>query len=153
MILLYLVSFIHPLKILKVKFLITFPLILICPFLFNLVSNPMGIMLIQAFIISCAFTDFPATPIFYKSYPVFKRFTGACLSYSIARGLMYVISSFGVIYLIKYFGNLGLLFLLVPVIVGYGYGLFHFLNLEKQKEQEEEDYIKKSLERERELIA
>ena len=51
-----------------------------------------------------------------------------------ARALMYVISSFGIVYLIKYFGNLGLLFLFVPVITGYGFGLFHFIKLERKNQ-------------------
>ena len=48
---------------------------------------------------------------------------------------MYVISSFGVIYLIKYFGDLELLFLLFPIVIGYGLGLFYFVKIEDKKEK------------------
>ena len=48
---------------------------------------------------------------------------------------MYIISSFGVIYLIRHFGNLGLLFLLFPIVIGYGLGLFYFVNIEGKKEK------------------
>ena len=54
---------------------------------------------------------------------------------------MYVISSFGIVLLIKYFGNMGLFFLLIPVITGYGFGLFHFINLKKKEDSEEEARI------------
>jgi len=133
----YLVIFINPLKFLKIKTIIAFPFILACPFLLNHVSSGFELMLIQILLILSLPVEFPATPIFYKSFPVFKRFTSVCLSYATSRALMYLISSFGIVYLIKYFGNLGLLFLFVPVIIGYGFGLFHFVNLEKKTEAEQ----------------
>ncbi len=130
----YLVIFINPLKFLKIKTLIAFPLIVACPFLLDCVTSGFELMLFQILLLLLLPLDFPATPIFYKSFPVFSRFTTVCFSYATSRAVMYIISSFGIIYLIKYFGNLGLLFLFVPVIIGYGFGLLHFVNLEKKTE-------------------
>ena len=45
---------------------------------------------------------------------------------------MYGITSFGLAYLTKFFGNAGLFILMIPIIFGYGYGLLHFQNLEKE---------------------
>jgi MHS family proline/betaine transporter-like MFS transporter len=44
---------------------------------------------------------------------------------------MSIVSSFGIVLLIKYFGYWGLLILLVPVIVGYGWGLLYYEELER----------------------
>lgn len=128
----YLVSFIHPLKILRAKFFIATPFFLIIPFLLNNITSVFEFTLIQLFVVFFMPSEFPAASIFCKAFPVFKRFTSFCLIFAVSRALMYVVSSFGIIYLIKYFGNLGLLFLFIPVITAYGYGLFHFVYLEKK---------------------
>jgi len=142
----YLVSFIPPLKILKTKFFFAILFLLTIPFLLNNISSVFEFALIQLFVIFFMPSEFPASPIFYKAFPVLQRFKSVCLIFAISRALMYVISSFGIVYLIKYFGNLGLLFLFIPVIIGYGFGLFHFVNLEKQEEEEESIYIQKNIE-------
>jgi MHS family proline/betaine transporter-like MFS transporter len=136
----YLTSFIYPLKILKTLFYIFIPFLFVTPFLLNVISSPFELMLVQLLLVTLSPSEYPASPIFYKSFPVFKRFTGSCFCYATARALMYLVTSFGIIYLTKYFGNAGLLFLVVPVIIGYGFGLFHFINLEKQKKEEDKAY-------------
>jgi MHS family proline/betaine transporter-like MFS transporter len=128
-----LVFFINPLKFLKFKFYLAFPFVIACPYLLDNVTSGSQLMFIQIALLLLLLVEFPATPIFYKSFPVFSRFTAVCFSYALSRALMYVISSFGILYLIKYFGNMGLLFLLIPVVTGYGYGLFHFIRLHKQE--------------------
>jgi MHS family proline/betaine transporter-like MFS transporter len=128
----YLVSFIHPIRIVKTKFWITAPFLLICPYLLNHVTSNFQLSLIQLFIIVFSPTEFPCTPIFYKSFPIFKRFTASCFIHTLSRACMYVISAFGMIYLIKYFGNLGLLFLFIPINIGFILGLLYFERLEKR---------------------
>jgi MHS family proline/betaine transporter-like MFS transporter len=130
-----LVYFVNPLKFLKIKFYFACPFVLLSPILLNYVTTGSELMLIQILLSLALLVEFPATPIFYKYFPVFQRFTTTCFSYATSRALMYIISSFGVIYLIKYFGNLGLLFLLVPVVIGYGVGLFYFVRTEEEKEK------------------
>jgi len=129
----FLVYFVNPLKFLKIKFYFACPFILISPFLLNYISTGFELMLIQILLSLSLLVEFPATPIFYKNFPVFQRFTTTCFSYAASRALMYIISSFGIIYLIKYFGNLGLLFLLCPIVTGYGLGLFYFIRIEDAK--------------------
>ena len=131
----YLVSFIHPLKILRAKYYFALPSLLICPFLLNYISSSAELMMIQVFLTVSVPIEFPASPIFYKSFPIFKRFTAVCFSYAMSRALMHVISSFGIIYLVKYFDNLGLLFVFIPIMLGYGFGLFHFVKLEDNTEK------------------
>jgi MFS transporter, MHS family, proline/betaine transporter len=40
--------------------------------------------------------------------PVFKRFTCATMTFAVSRTLMFVVTSFGFVYFIDYFGNWGL---------------------------------------------
>ena len=74
----------------------------------------------------------PAFPILYKRFPVFKRFTCATMTFAISRALMCVVTSFGSIYLIEYFGNWGLWVILIPIIIGFAYGLLYFEKLAKE---------------------
>lgn len=60
----------------------------------------------------------PAMPIFYKSFPVVKQFTYASFIYAYSRA-MYVISSFGLVYLTERFNNLGLLIIVIPIILQF----------------------------------
>ena len=45
---------------------------------------------------------------------------------------MYIIISFGFVYLVKYFDYAGLLMVIIPMLIGYYWGLRHFENLEKK---------------------
>ncbi|WP_342447535.1 proline/betaine transporter [Rickettsia fournieri] len=43
---------------------------------------------------------------------------------------MYVISSFGLVYLTERFNNLGLVMIVIPIIIGYSLGISPFKKLE-----------------------
>ncbi|ARD86768.1 MFS transporter [Rickettsia bellii] len=123
---------IYPLKILRVKLALLFILILSSPYLLGNVTTPIQLLLIQICIISCSFDTVPAVSIFFRHFPVFKRFTYSSMIYAISRALMYVITSFGIIYLTKYFGQYGLFIVMVPLLVTCMFGLNHFQELEKK---------------------
>ncbi|MCC8377797.1 MAG: MFS transporter [Rickettsia endosymbiont of Graphium doson] len=123
---------IYPLKILKVKLVLLFIFILSSPYLLGNVTTPIQLLLIQICIISCSFDTVPAVSIFFRHFPVFKRFTYSSMIYAISRALMYVITSFGIIYLTKYFGQYGLFIVMVPLLVTCMFGLNHFQELEKK---------------------
>lgn len=122
---------IYPLNILKTKLIIFTAFILCCPYLLSNISSSYVMLLIQMFAVVFVPTVYPATPIFYIHFPVFKRFTYPCLVHSLSRALMYVITSFGIIYLVNYFDNYGILIIMLPILLGYTFGLFHFVKLEK----------------------
>ncbi|WP_341763521.1 MFS transporter [Candidatus Tisiphia endosymbiont of Beris chalybata] len=127
---------IYPLKILKTLTIIFGIFSLLCPLLLDKINSPFQLFLIQAFVmIFGPKSDFPASPVFFRNLPVFTRFTQASLAFAISRALIYGITSFGLISLIDYFGNMGLLFILLPVIIGYAIGINYFEKLEKQNEQ------------------
>lgn len=123
---------IYPLKILKTKLAIFSIGILACPYLLQNTHSPAYVFIIQSFIVLFAVDTVPAVSIFFKYFPVFKRFTYSSLIYAISRALMYIITSFGIIYLTKYFGHYGLLIVIIPLNVGCVLGINHFENLEKE---------------------
>ena len=47
---------------------------------------------------------------------------------------MFAVSSFGTIYLIDYFNHWGLLFFIIPILIGYTLGVNHFIKLEEEEE-------------------
>jgi MHS family proline/betaine transporter-like MFS transporter len=126
----YLSTRIYPLKILQTAWMITFVFIPFLPWLLGHITAIWQLFLIQAFLIVFWANDLPAVPIFFKNFPVFKRFSYASFLYALAYALLYLITSFGLTYLIDYFGYWGLLVIMVPALIGYGYGLNHFKQLE-----------------------
>ena len=130
--LIYLCRYFYPILILKIKLAAFVIFILICPYLFNNATSPYHIFFIQSFIMLFVLDNVPATTIFVIYFPVFKRFTSYSVIFALSRAVMYPITSFGIIYLTKYFGNYGLFIIIIPVIIGYTFGLFHFEKLEKE---------------------
>lgn len=123
---------IYPLRILKAllgMFTIT---ILLCPYLLDKASSPNQIFIIQSLIMAFALNVMPAVPNCFRHFPIFKRFTSVTFTYALSAACMYVISSFGFPYLIKIFGNWGVLIIMIPTSIGFGFGIFHFERLEKE---------------------
>ncbi|WP_250311058.1 MFS transporter [Rickettsia endosymbiont of Oedothorax gibbosus] len=71
----YLSYKIYPLKILKMKLIIFASAIMFLPYLLTNISSPFYLLLWQFFILLFKTETFPAISIFYKQFPVFKRFT------------------------------------------------------------------------------
>ena len=55
-----------------------------------------------------------AVPNCFRHFPIFKRFTSVTFTYAVSTACMYVMSSFGFSYLIKTFGNWGVLIIMIP---------------------------------------
>ncbi|WP_375319037.1 MFS transporter [Candidatus Tisiphia endosymbiont of Oplodontha viridula] len=130
--LVYLSYKMYPLKIVKIRLIVFGGFILVCPYLMFNVKTPLELFLIQSFFILFRTDYSPAMPIFFKHFPVFKRFTFVSLSFAISRALMHVITSFGFVYLIEYFSHWGLLIIMLPTALGFAFGLRHFERLEKE---------------------
>jgi len=80
-ILMYLSYKIHPIKILKIKVMVFFPAILICPYLLSHITSPLHLFFIQSFFMLFVLSTNPATPVFYTHIPVFRRFTYGSMIY------------------------------------------------------------------------
>ncbi|WP_341750325.1 MFS transporter [Candidatus Tisiphia endosymbiont of Sialis lutaria] len=131
-ILCYLSLKVYPLLTIKIILIICSIFIIFCPYLLNNLNAPYQLFLIQFFMLLLQECVGSAGPIFYKSFPVFKRFTCATMTFAISRALMFVVTSFGFVYFIDYFGNWGLWVIMIPTIIGFAYGLFHFEKLTKK---------------------
>lgn len=123
---------IYPLLILRVKFFVFLVITTICPILLSNLTSPMQLIMLQVLIVIFPINFTPANPILFKHLPVFKRFTYGGVSYALSRLVMHGVTAFGLIYLVKYFGNWGILFITIPVSIAYKFGIDHFTKLEKQ---------------------
>ncbi|MCC8371250.1 MAG: MFS transporter [Rickettsia endosymbiont of Pseudomimeciton antennatum] len=132
LILCYLSLKIYPLLILRIILITCAIFIIFCPYLLNNITAPYQLFLIQFFIILLVECLAPALSILYKSFPVFKRFTCVNMTFAISRALMYVVTSFGFVYLYDHFGHWGLWVIMVPIIIGFAYGLLYFEKLAKE---------------------
>lgn len=126
---------VHPLKIIRWKGLILTPFFVICPYLLNSLHNGIHVFWIQSFVIFFGLTAAPAMPIFIKSFPVFKRFTYTSFIYALTRALMYVITSFGLVYLTEMAGNFGLWGIMIPSSLAFLWGVSYFERLEKKEHE------------------
>ena len=130
----YLSGKIYPLTILKAKTVIFSIFILICPYLLNNITSASGLLFFQIFVVAFTSANVPAVPILYNHFPIFKRYTYTTVVYAIARALIYLLTSFGLIYLTDYFGNYGLWIIMIPPTIGFIFGIKHFEKLEKLKD-------------------
>ncbi|QQV75454.1 hypothetical protein H6P87_01011 [Rickettsia tillamookensis] len=129
----YLSYKIHPLKILKIRWTIFTTVFLFYPYWLNNLQSPSQLLLLQLFVQIFAVRIFPAAPVFYKHFPVLKRFRCATISFAVVRTVMFLLISFGLIYLIEYFTYWGLLILALPFIILYRFGLNYFEKLENER--------------------
>jgi hypothetical protein len=130
----FLCSRIHPIKILKIRGILFLLLMVSLPFLIIAIPNPIVLFFIQALILLTPLDGMPADAVFIYHFPVFRRFTYTSFLYAISRALMYIIISFGLVYLGEYFGSFGLWFITLPITVAYLYGVLHFERLERNLE-------------------
>ncbi|RZI46462.1 MFS transporter [Candidatus Finniella inopinata] len=127
--------YIYPLKILKVRGFMALILMALLPFLLEVSSSPIHIFILQTLILSLHLGGVPADSIFIKRFPVYRRFTATTFLYALTRAVMYIITSFGVIYLTEWFGFYGILIITIPICIGFLAGVYHFEKLEKSSPQ------------------
>jgi len=129
----YISSKIYPLTILKAKLLLFFTCIIFFPAVMYTYPSEMTVFIFQCLASLFVFDDVPASPIFYKHFPIIKRFTYTSLLSSFAKLMTYAITSFGLVYSTKYFGYYGIFLILIPVGVVYYFAVRYFEALERVK--------------------
>jgi MFS transporter, MHS family, proline/betaine transporter len=100
---------IYPLKIVNVRVLVSFVFVMFVPYLFSNVTTAIQLLFIQGFLCIFKPTQGPAAAVFIPHFPVFKRFKYVSFLYALARAVMYVITSFGLVYLTEKFWSLGVI--------------------------------------------
>jgi MFS family permease len=129
----YLSYRVHPLKINKTRGIFGIFLMISLPFLIMNLTSPTQLFLIQASIVIGALEAVPSFAVFMSHFPLYRRFTFASLLWSLSRALMYVITSFSLIYLGSCFGYFGLWIITLPTAFGFLYGINHFKELERKR--------------------
>lgn len=117
---------VHPLLILRVRYCLFSLAMLLLPFLVSISTSHIHIFAIQAFFIIFNLGDNPGAAIFIKEFPIFRRFTFSSLLYAISRALMYIVTSFGLVYLTKLYNIYGIWIVAIPVIWIYIIGIEYF---------------------------
>ena len=124
---------IHPLKIIKGKAKVFGILVLLVPFVASQASHYYQIFALQTLLFSTFLGSPPADAILIKAMPVFKRFTTTSFIYALSRALIYLITSFGLVYLTEAFGYYGVWVIGAPFCIGFLWAVNHFEKLEKKK--------------------
>ena len=121
-----------PISILKVRLAIFSVFMVYLAYIMNSVNSEFQITIIQVFIMFFVIDTTPAKSIIITHFPILSRFTFTGLAYSLSRMVMYVITSFGLIYLDKYLGSMSIVYVMAVVLIAYAWALFHFEYLEKE---------------------
>ena len=128
----YLSLKIHPFKILRWKLYLFFACLIFFPIVMQYDANPYYIFIFQALASLFVFDHVPATPIFYRFFPIFKRFTYTSFLSAFAKLLTYFVTSFVLVILSTKFGYWGLFLIFIPVGLGFFFSLKYFETLERE---------------------
>lgn len=134
---------IYPLKILKTKLMIYYPFILLTPFMLDHINSPKWLLVFQVVGVLFGPSTIPAKAIFLIHFPIFKRFTYAGFIAAFAHAMVYIITSFGLVFLSEVFGHWGLLIVTLPTTIGFTWGVKYFEQLEKKADLLQKSTIKK----------
>jgi len=129
---LFLVTKIHPLQIMQIK-LIIFCIFL--PFFIWTLEQEItvfNVVMLQIFVKTFCPTASPSHSVIFTHFPILRRFTAVSILYALSRALMYSVTSVGIVFLTDNFGVYGLLFVIIPIVIGYSYGLNTFIQLERE---------------------
>jgi hypothetical protein len=80
--------------------------------------------------LATALDAWPANGVFIKHIPVLRRMTAASFIYAMTRAMMYIITSFGLVYLTEGLGYYGLWIVIMPVTAGYMWAVRYFERIE-----------------------
>ena len=122
---------VYPLKLLTFKAKIFGGLALLLPMLILNAPNPYFIFGLQSLLLIFPLDNMPAMAILVKNFHISKRFTMIVFGFALAHALMYVSTSFGLVYLTEAFGHYGLWIIMFPVTSAFLWGVHHFKNLER----------------------
>jgi len=130
---------VHPLKISKLKGIGFLAFSLLLPTWLSYVKTASDLFFAQTILIIFALSALPSNSIFIKHFPILKRFTVTSFLYALTRALMYIFTSFGLVYLTEWLGYWGTLLITLPVGISFYWGVCYF---EKLEQVLEEDVVK-----------
>lgn len=122
---------IYPLKILRAKLWIYLPFVVLTPLILGHISTPLELLIFQSVGVVFGPSTIPAKAIFLVHFPIFKRFTYAGFIAALAHAMVYILTSFGLVFLSKLFGHWGILIITLPTAIGFALAVQYFDRLEK----------------------
>lgn len=131
----YLSTIIRPLKILRGKLILFFLSVTSFPIAIDLYPQTTTVLIYQCLAALFVFDQIPATPIFYKYFPILKRFTYTSVISTFASMITYLVTSFGFVITTKYFGYGGIFIILIPVGICFWFSVNYFQKLEEKGEE------------------
>lgn len=132
---------VHPLKISKLKGVGFLAFSLFLPLWLFYVKTPSGLFFIQTILIIFALSALPSNSIFIKHFPILKRFTVTSFLYALTRALMYIFTSFGLVYFTEWLGYWGTWLITLPVGISFYLGVCYFEKLEQKYEEADVEVI------------
>jgi MFS transporter, MHS family, proline/betaine transporter len=130
----YLSAKIKPLKIVKARLFIFLISMSFFPIAIKYYPSSVTIFIFQGLATVFMPSKVPASPIFFKYFPIAKRFRYAAFINALATLATYIFSSFGLTILSKKFGYTAILLSLIPLAGVFGIGLRYFEKKEKRAE-------------------
>lgn len=135
---------VYPLKIVKAKLLVYYPLVLLTPLILSYTTSTKWLLIFQIAGVVFGPSTIPAKAIFLIHFPIFKRFTYAGFIAAFAHAVLYVVTSFGMVFLSDLFGYWGLLLVTLPTTIGFTWGIKYFEKLEENVDIKLKQYSKNS---------
>lgn len=123
---------IHPLRILKFKLVIYLPFLCTVPWALSNADSVYSIFVIQFFGVVFGNSTIPAKAIFLMHFPIFKRFRYASFITAMSHIMLYIITSFGLVYAVNFWGSYGVLLISIPTTLSFLFGVRYFVKLEKE---------------------
>jgi MFS family permease len=122
---------IYPTYISKISACLFIIIVLIIPYILSEGGNNYLIFCIQSLLTIFTLSTTPADPIFIKHFPIFKRFTAVTFGYAVSRAIMYIIISFGLVYLTELFGYYGIWIIAFPLSYFFIKAIIYYEKIEK----------------------
>lgn len=122
----------HPLILLKYSLIISFCLFAIAALYLEGAPKSFELGILQVLLLMFTSNGYTESSVIFPHLPVLQRFRSACLSYAFSRAFMYIVTSFGLIFIIKLFGIFYGIMLSISCVTCAGlYGLYYFSKLEQ----------------------
>ncbi|WP_075261597.1 MFS transporter [Candidatus Odyssella acanthamoebae] len=125
---------INPLRILKFRLLIFWPIVLLYPYWLSIIHSPSQLLMFQFLIMVFGIMDVPAAGLMMNHFPTLKRFTSTSLIYAFSRMIIYLVTSFGFVYLTQAMSYYGIWLILAVLCLGFNWAIRYFENLEGLKD-------------------
>ena len=128
-----------PLKIVKFRINALTALLALSPILFTTFKSPLIIFCAQLTMISFEISDYPASPLLYKRFPVLQRFTSVLMISALSRALIWSVGIYALPFLTDLFGHYGLYFIFIPIGLLAILAIRYFTTMQKARDTLEQN--------------